>query len=210
VLPLLVLLVLVILQLALPPIATQILRGRVGDAKIQQVSLSAFPAIKLLWGDADNVTLTLSSDTVHAGKVNGMLGEAAGVNTIDARVARLNVGPLAMHDVSFQKRGARATVTLQIDERDLQAALPIIRSVTPIGSGHGQLTLRGTAGILGVNASVDMVLAARDGRIVLAPTGLIGALAAITVFSDPHLYVDAVSGHAIPGGIDVAVRANFR
>lgn len=207
--PLLVLLTLAILQLALPPIATLIMRGRLGDAQIEQASLSAFPAIKLLWGDADNVTLRLKSDDIKSPKVGGMLGEAAGVNTIDARIGTLRVGPLTMHDVSFQKHGRAARVTLQIKERDLQAALPVIKSVTPIGSSNGELTLRGTADILGLQPSVDMVVAARGGRVVVAPSGVIGALASITVFSDPHMYVKSVSGHAVPGGMDVAVSATI-
>jgi len=207
--PLLLLLALAILQVALPPIATLIMRGRLGHAKIQQVSLSAFPAIKLLWGDADNVTLRLTSDNIQAHQVSGMLGEAAGVNTVDARIGRMTVGPLTMRDVSFQKRGSNATVTLQIRQSDLQAALPIIRSVTPISSSNGQLTLRGTANILGLTPSVTMIVAARGGRVVIAPTGFIGLLATITVFSDPHMYVNSVSGHAIPGGMDVAVRGRF-
>jgi hypothetical protein len=200
----------VVLQFALPPIATLIMRGRLGDARIEQASLSAFPAIKLLWGDADKVTLRLSSDYLHTGNVDGALGEVAGVTTVDARVGRMTVGPLIMHDVSFQKRGARATMSLRVDERDLRAALPIIKSVTPVSSGDGQLTLRGKVNILGLEPSVDTVLAARNGRVVIAPTGLIGAIATITVFSDPHMYVNSVSGHAVPGGLDVIVRARVR
>jgi hypothetical protein len=204
-----VLLVLAILQLVLPPIATRIMRGRLGEARIDQASLSAFPAIKLLWGDADRVTLRLSTDNVQTGRLDRTLGEMEGVTTVDARVGRMTVGPLILHDVSFQKHGPRVNVTLRIDQRDLRAALPIIKSVMPVSSGGGQLTLRGRADILGLEPSVEVVVAANDGRVVVAPTGLIGAIATITVFSDPRFHVDTVGGHAVPGGLDVTVRARM-
>jgi hypothetical protein len=49
-----------------------------------------------------------------------------------------------------------------------------------VAAGGGQLVLQASAGPVNVRAR----LSARDGRLVIAPDGLLGGLAALTVFED--------------------------
>ncbi|MFZ0377875.1 MAG: hypothetical protein WAL38_08625, partial [Solirubrobacteraceae bacterium] len=56
----LVLLVLVVAQLVLPGIAADRLRDQLArSGTVISVKVSAFPAIELLWGDADSVVVRL-------------------------------------------------------------------------------------------------------------------------------------------------------
>ena len=56
-----VLLLLVVAQLALPGIAAQRIRDQLGPSgQVTSVDVSAFPAIELLWHQADSVTVHLA------------------------------------------------------------------------------------------------------------------------------------------------------
>ena len=85
-------------------------------------------------------------------------------------------------------------------EADLRAALPILTSVTPVASSDGRLTLRGTATLFGLSATVDATVSAQDGKLVVVPDVPFGGLATITVFSDPRIQVQGVSASPVPGG----------
>ena len=112
--------------------------------------------------------------------------------------------------MSFSKHGDEMVGAAQLDLADLQAALPIVRSLTPVRESGGQLVLRGTASVLGVNAAVDVVVAARDGKLVVAPTGLLGAFATVTLFDDPQIRVQSVSATTVPGGLRFVARGQIR
>ena len=57
-----IVLVLVLAQLFLPGIAASRVRARVGKyGTVQSVSVKAWPAVKLLWGSADSVTVRAGS-----------------------------------------------------------------------------------------------------------------------------------------------------
>ena len=80
-----VLLVLVLAQLLLPGIAADQLRDRLSkNGKVESVSVSAFPAIELLWHDADKVVVRMASYRSRTGKLSSLLDEAGGVGTLDA------------------------------------------------------------------------------------------------------------------------------
>ncbi|HEY2593773.1 MAG TPA: hypothetical protein VGK33_07715, partial [Chloroflexota bacterium] len=83
----------------------------------------------------------------------------------------------------------------------------VVRSLTPVQDAGGQLVLRGTASVFGVNATVDVAVAARDGKLVVAPAGLLGAFATLTLYDDPRVYVQSVGATTVPGGVRFVVRA---
>ncbi len=66
--------------------------------------------------------------------------------------------------------------------------------------------MRGTASVLGVQASVDVVIAARDGKLVVAPSGLLGAFATVTLYDDPEIHVQSVTATPVPGGLRFVAR----
>jgi hypothetical protein len=202
---------LVIAQLVLPGIAEQQLRDRLSKSgTVESVQISAFPAIKLLWDDADHVAVRMQdyhSDTAHLGS---LLGQAGGVGSVDATVGTLTAGLLTVRDAVLHKRGDQATASAEVTEADLRAALPILQSVVPVASGDGSLTVRGTATVFGVTASVDATARAQDGAIVVAPDLPFGGLATITAFSNPAVEVQGVSASPTANGFRASAVGRIR
>jgi hypothetical protein len=188
-------------QLVLPGIAARHVRSMLaGSARGVSVSVSAFPAVELLWHHADRVTVHLTSYTAGAAAVNGSLGQAGDVGRLEVTVGSARVGLLTVHDVRVTGHSGRLTGAATIDEADLRGTIPFLRSVTPVASSDGRLTLRGTADILGLSGSLDADVTVQHGAIVVAPDVLFGSLATVTVFSDPHVAVRSVTAVPVSGG----------
>jgi hypothetical protein len=205
-----VLLVLVLAQLLLPGIAAQQLRDRLSkNGRVLSVEVSAFPAIELLWHDADKVVVRMSSYRSGTSHLSSLLDEAGGVGTLTASVGVLTDGLLTLHDATLTKRGNELTGTASVTEADLRAAVPFIDDVVPIASSDGQLTLRGTATlpVVGIKASADATVAAQNGRLVAALD--IPFVPAITLFSDPHVSVESLAASSDPDGFSVTARGQF-
>jgi hypothetical protein len=186
-------------QVVLPGIAAQQLRDRLSkNGRVLSVSVSAFPAIELLWHDADKVVVRMASYRSGTGHLNSLLDEAGGVGSLTASATVLTDGLLTVHDATLVKHGDELTGTARVTEADLRGAVPFIRDVVPIASGGGQLTLRGTATLLGVSATADATVSAQDGKLVVTPD--IPLIGPITVFSDPHVQMQGVSASPVPGG----------
>ncbi len=206
-----ILLLLVLAQLFLPGIAAQRLRDQLArSGQVLKVKVSAFPAIKLLWHDADHVVIQMGTYRTDPGHLGSLLNQAGDVGTLDASVGEFNSGLLTVRNATLHKRGNQLTATALVTESDLRTALPILQSVEPVASGDGRLTLRGTATLLGVSATVDATVAAVDGGLVVQPDVPFGALATVTVFSNPHVQVEGVSARQAPGGFVALVRARLR
>jgi hypothetical protein len=206
-----ILLLLVLAQLFLPAIAAQRLRDQLGrSGQVLEVKVSAFPAIKLLWHNADHVVIRMGTYRTDPGHLGSLLNQAGDVGTLDASVGEFNSGPLTVRNATLHKRGNQLTASALVSESDLRSALPILQSVEPVASGNGQLTLRGTATLLGVSATVDATVAAVAGGLVVQPDVPFGALATVTVFSNPHVEVEGVSARQAPGGFVALVRARLR
>jgi hypothetical protein len=184
-----------------------LLRHRLAkDGRVLSVQVSAFPWFELLWQHADTVSVRMADYDAPPDHVRDQLREAEGVGTINLSIGVLHTGLVALHDVSFSKHGDEMIGAGQLDLRDLRAALPIVQSLTPMHEADGHLVLRGKASVLGVSATVDVVVAARDGKLVVAPAGLFGAFVTLTVYDDPQIQVQAVSASAVPGGVKFVVR----
>jgi hypothetical protein len=198
-------------QVFLPRIAADDVRSRIEpDGQVLSVKVSAFPAVQLLWHHADAVTVRLGEYRTAPDEVPGLLQEAGDVGTLKVSIATLHSGKLTLHDVKLTKTGAELVGSARIEESDLRAALPVIDSVTPISSADGQLRLRGTGGAFGITATVTAVVTASDGKVIVAPAGLLGDLLNVTVFNNPGVYVQSVTGAAVSGGLTVSVRAELR
>lgn len=207
----LVLVLLAIAQLVLPGLAAQRLRDRLArSGQVQSVSVSAFPAIELLWHQADTVTVRLGRFRASPGGLARLLNESAQVDQLSARASELDTGLLTLRDTSLSKHGDQLTGSAQVTERDLRTALPVLDSVTPVASSGGALTLRGTATLFGVTATVDATVRAQDGGLVVTPDVPFGGFATLRVFSDPRLAVGAITATPDGGGFSVRATAQLR
>ena len=84
-----VLLLLVIAQLVLPGIAEQRIRDKLKKSgQVISVHVSAFPAIELLWHDADKVEVKMASYRSSSTHLGSLLGQSSGFGTLDASAQR--------------------------------------------------------------------------------------------------------------------------
>ncbi|HEY3729501.1 MAG TPA: LmeA family phospholipid-binding protein [Solirubrobacteraceae bacterium] len=198
-------------QLVLPGIATDSLRDRLArSGQVLEVQVHAFPAIKLLWHRADSVVVKMSRYRSAAGKLGGTLGETADAGKLDASAQEVDAGLLTLRNATLRKRGDVLTGTADVTEADLRRSLPILQSLAPVASGNGQLTLRGTASLLGVSATIDATVRAQNGALVVQPDVPFGGLATINVFSDPGIEVQSVGASPTAGGFSVTATARLR
>jgi len=144
------------------------------------------------------------------GHFGSLLDEAADVGSLDASATEFDAGLLTLRDATLRKRGNELTGTARVTEGDLRSAVPFLDGVQPVASANGQLTLRGTATLLGVTASVDATVAADQGRLIVQPDVPFGGLATVTVFSDPRLEVQGVSAASAPDGFSVSATGRLR
>jgi hypothetical protein len=193
-----IVLVLVVAQLVLPGIAAQRLRDRLSKSgQVLNVQVSAFPAIELLWDQADRVVVRLKSYRSRPGPLSSLLNQASEVGSLDASAGELDTGLVTLHDAALRKRGNGVSGSATVTPADLSSALGgAIQGLQPVASGGGQLTLQGT--VLGVTA--DATLRAQNGALVVQPDVPILNLVTLTVFSDPHIDIQGVSAADAPGG----------
>ena len=197
-------------QLVLPSIAAQRLRDRLAHSgTMVRVEVDAFPAVELLWHNADRVVVRVARYGTSTATLGRLLTQTAGVGTVDASVATLRSGGVTLRDVQLRKRGNDLAASARLTEADLRAAVPLLQSVQPVASGRGTLTLRGRATLLGLSATVDTTIYANNGNLIVQPDGPLGAFARVTVFSDPNVYVEDVAAAAAPGGFAVRGRAHL-
>ena len=192
--------VLALFQLLAPPIAERRLRQRLErSGRVERVEISAFPAIELLWGDADRVVVRMRDSRPGTGGLADLLADTRATDDLDARVADLRVLTLDLRDVRLRKRGATLMGSATVTEPDLRAALPPGFDVRPVASGGGALVFQGTADVLGSRLSARAAVVARDGRLLLAPDVPFGGLLTLTLFADPRVAITGVSARPGPG-----------
>jgi len=189
-------------QFLLPKLAADRVRSQLAShGHVATVHVSAFPALKLLWGDADSVSIKMSDLATSTGEGGRLLSRAKGTSKLELSIDRLSVGPLMLTGVHAEKHGAQLTGTAALSQQGLRAALPPGFDVQPIASGGGELLLRASASLFGVGLSANAVVEAQDGALVVQPVGVpFAGLVKLTVFSDPRVIVEGISAQPGPEG----------
>lgn len=203
---LIVLAVLVLLlagsQLLLPSVAEDRIRSDLAETgEVRRVEVSAFPALGLLAGRADRVEVEMGRARAVGGRLAGLVEDARGVEELDASVASLQLGRLAVEDVRLVKRGDELEGRARLTDAALAAALPDSVDFRPVDSGGEDLVLEATIGLFGIGTTVRARLTARNGGLVVAPEGVpFGGLATITVFQDPRVSISRVRARRLADG----------
>jgi hypothetical protein len=191
-------LVLVLAQVLLPGIAASRVSSRIGRyGRVESVSVSAWPAVKLLWGSVDSVRVRAGGLALSAAQAARLLWEARGVASMDVTAASVRLGSLHVGEVSLRKRGSAVSAQARIEETDVTAALPAGLAVALVKSEGGEVQVRASGGLFGVGAAVDAVAGAREGKLVVHPLGSLVEGLQLTLFSEPHIYVQGVGASII-------------
>jgi hypothetical protein len=178
-------------QLLLPVLAAQRVRSQLARyGTVRSASVSAFPAIELLWGRAQSATVSAANLTMDAPQLGELLWQARGVQRLELRAESIHVGSLAMLHATARKNGGELYTQGTITEAQLRAALPGSTAFGLVGRAPDGVEVRVGGSLLGVGASVEALLSARDGKLVAQPHGIpFAGLVKLTLFSSAHLYV---------------------
>jgi hypothetical protein len=200
-----VVLALVLAQAFLPSIAASRISSRVGRyGDVHGVSVSAWPAVKLLWGEADSVSVHAGSLSISPSQTAKLLWEASGVSSLTLSASSVREGPLALRNVSLRKRGRQIAGQGTMTSAAVTAALPPGLRLRLISSDGGQVTVRASGhssftGLLGANVSLDVLAGASDGELTARALGAALGGVHLTLFSSRYVYVQGVAVRALTG-----------
>lgn len=201
-----------IAQLVLPGIAAQRIRDSLAArGRVISVHVSAFPAVELLFDQADRVAVQMRDLRANLAQSGDLIARAKQTDRLDVHIDDVTVGPLTVHDAILRKRGAALVASAVASPADLRSALPPGLDVQPVASGGGELVLRASASLFGVGLAANAVLAARSGRLVVQPLGIpFGGLFTLTVFADPRVDVEGVAATTTASGYEFTATAKLR
>jgi hypothetical protein len=206
-----VVLLLLVAQLALPRIAEHRLRDRLErSGTVERVEISAFPAVKLLWHRADDVTVRMGRLRTGSGNFADLLARTGDADNVDASVGVQRILSLRLLDSHLRKRGDELELSATVTGADLRAALPPAFDLRPVASGNGALVLEGTADLFGRQFAGRAVVSVRDGRLQLEPDIPFGGLLSVTLFADPRIEVLDVGVRSRPNDFILTARARVR
>ncbi len=219
--PVLALVALLVLTQALLPgvVAGRVRKKVAAYGQVRSVHVSAFPALELLWGHADSVRISAGRLVATPEQLASLLWQARDLGALDVaagaavlRVALLPSG-LEVGAVRVRKRGSSLLASATLTSAQLAAALPPGVSAEPIASDSNGIEARATGGLFGFQTSLNVLVQAVEGRLVAEPRDVpFGGLAAVTLFSDPHLKVLAVGLRTLspaPLGYEITLRAQL-
>ncbi len=206
-----VLVLLVIAQIVLPRIAASRISSRVGRyGHVEHVSVSAFPAIELLWGDADSVEVKAGSLALAPAQAASLLHEAGGVDRMDVSAEAVKVGSLALTGAELRKRGAQLSAHAHASRAAVRTALGAGVGVRLLSSEGGRVRVAATGSLFGVGATVAAVAEAEDGKLVVHPEGLLLEGFRLTLFHDSHVHVIGVAARQDASGYVLGMTALLR
>src|SRR5947209_20118464 len=117
-----VLVLLLVAQLVLPGIAAQRLRDRLSrSGQVLKVEVDAFPAVELLWHQADKVVVKVARYRSTTGHLSSLLDEASDVGSLDASASELDAGLLTLRDATLHKHGNELIGSARVTEADLRS-----------------------------------------------------------------------------------------
>jgi hypothetical protein len=187
------LLLLVLAQLLLPRIAASTISSRIARyGSVTSVSVSAWPAVTLLWGSADEVHVRARRLALEPAQAARLLWESHGIARMDVSAERVQVGSLALSRATLRKRGGRLSAVASASQAAVAAALPEGVEVRLLHSGGGHVEVQASGGLFGVGAVVRAIALARAGRLVARSVGFLLEGLQLTLFSDRHVYVEGV------------------
>ena len=197
-------------QLILPSIAARVIRDSIAGGEGVQVSVSATPAVKLLFGSADRVTVRMQRLQSAQSNDASLIAQAGAAHDLDASIGELRTNGLLLSNVSLRKRGSEMSATATVNRSVVAAMLPLnLRLAAQPGTADG-IVATGSFQLLGATSTVNAVVAAVGGRIVLSPDlPALGRLVNLTIFSAPAFWFDSVTSSGIGDSYVIRVSGHY-
>lgn len=204
-------------QLLLPGVAENRLKS---DLETQgsdvTVSVKAFPAVKLLFGRADDVTIDVANlrpdETGEDGdSLSDLLAETKKTKKLDVHVNVLEDKLLRIEDVRLTKDGDNLTAVVKLRKSDVDEALPAELELVDRDVPNG-LAVAGSTDVFGEQIEAEAnIYADDDGTLVLEPSDeLLGDLVSVPIFEDDRVAVDSISAKNSGDGYEVTARGHTR
>jgi hypothetical protein len=185
---------LILSQVLLPGIAANNIRASLHtDGGSPTVSVTAFPAVMLLFGHADTITVHVHELRASGrGSLVGLLGRMANVARLDATVDKMYAIGLELDDVSLHKRGSQVLASATVTRRAIEDVLPANIRLLGTAAGEKALRLTARAVVFGRSMSATALLQVSNGALEISPAIPVLDLLHVTVFSDPQIAMDAI------------------
>jgi hypothetical protein len=209
-------LVFVVGQLVLPGIATERVQDRVERyGTVRAVHVHAVPAVQLLWGDAQEVSVKAGALRVSPTQLVELEQSLDGVGTAEMTSPQVSIalssiasGEVVLEHVRLIKRGNALTVTGVVHTPGMHLALPAGFEVDGLSAASGQPEASVSGGAFGVHVSGRGVLSAREGGLVVEPVGLpFAGFASVKIFSDPRVVIETLRASPQGEGLLISMRA---
>lgn len=202
----LVIAVLVASQFLLPAV----IERRIADDLEQfgprpQVDVSAFPALKLLLGQADRIEIDAPAARVDSTALLDELTGTGDVDKVEARIGQLQIGLLNLSEVRIGKDGDDVGATATITLSELQASLSQLANLRVVTEAGDAIVLEGQLTVFGRTVRGRARVRADDGKLVVGLEGL--PLGQITLVDDERARVTGVAAREVPGGYRLSIEA---
>jgi hypothetical protein len=195
-----VVLLLVLAQLLLPGLAARRIRTRVGRyGTVKSVSVSAWPAVKVLWGDADAVTVRAADLHLTTIQTASALHETGGAGRVTLTAEHVQVGVAQVTAATLETHGSAVMAEATMTRQEVKAALPEGIEVQLLESAGGKVRARVSGALFGVAATVEAVAEASDGELIVHPVGFLIEGFRLVLFAEPHVYIEGVGASEAPG-----------
>lgn len=93
-----------------------------GSAEVLSVDVHAFPAVQLLWRDADRVTARVRRYDASGVDIGALLAQTAGIDAVDVRIEQVDSGRgVVLRDLRLRKAGGLLHATALLGGRAARA-----------------------------------------------------------------------------------------
>ncbi len=162
-------------QLVIPPLVEHRLEGRLTDGGgSADVSVSAFPAARLLFGDGERISVSGSGLDLPIEEPGGsMFDKLDGFNRVDVSLRDFHAGPFSVSSFELTRDGGSAPyrLTSRSDTTPAQIAEYGADRLGVPGAPLLGLVTQNALGDRPIPVALDMDLESEDGRIVVVSGG---------------------------------------
>ena len=167
------------------------------------VQVSAFPAVKLLFGRADRIEIDATIARVETSSLVDELSDSGDVGELDTRIGELQIGLLRLSQVHLTKNADDVTATATITLSELQQALRLLANLRVVTNAGEGILLEGQVSVFGRTLGGQARVLADDGKLVVGLKGL--PIGRLTLVDDERVRITGVGAREVPGGYRLSI-----